>query len=186
MFPLRRMNRAERALNRGNTARAARKFHRLADQLSRRGDLAHSASVRVEAAYAEALGDDAAHAVQTTGYALTTLSNLGAQTGEGLRVGLSQVAPAIGRIAHLLRENGHTAEAGQVEQMLSQALQAAGLNAENLATPPAPAANQAAPAHGDLPATCPSCGAPLLSDVVEWHDATTAVCPFCGSAVKAK
>jgi hypothetical protein len=181
MFPLRRMNRAERALNRGNTERAARKFHRLADQLSRRGDLSHSASVRVEAAYAEALGDDAARAVQSTGYALTTLSNMGPQAGEGLRLSLSQVAPAIGRIAHLLRENGHTTEAGQVEQMLAQALQAAGLSAESLATQPAPTTQ----AHSSLPATCGQCGAPLLPDVVEWHDATTASCPFCGSVVKA-
>ena len=47
MFPRRKMARAERALNRGNTERAARKFHQAADGFERRGEFGRSAAVRV-------------------------------------------------------------------------------------------------------------------------------------------
>jgi hypothetical protein len=185
MFPMRRLNRAERALNRGNTERAARKFHRLADQFDRRGDYAHAAAVRIEAAYAEAMGDDAAQAVRSTGYALTTLSNINPAADQNLRVSLTQMGPAIHRVADVLRQNGRGAEAAEVERMLGQALQAAGISEPNPVTP-AQTAPVAAPAHGSLPASCEACGGPLLPGVVEWHDPSTAICPFCGSVVKAK
>jgi hypothetical protein len=43
-----------------------------------------------------------------------------------------------------------------------------------------PASSQAA-----LPTHCPSCGAPLRSNDVEWIDSQTAECSFCGSPVRA-
>jgi hypothetical protein len=44
---------------------------------------------------------------------------------------------------------------------------------------------QAEPARPRLPTRCPSCGAPLRSDDVEWTDSTTADCGFCGTPVRA-
>jgi hypothetical protein len=37
-----------------------------------------------------------------------------------------------------------------------------------------------------LPTHCPSCGAPVRSDEVEWIDAATAECDFCGGAIRAE
>jgi hypothetical protein len=35
-----------------------------------------------------------------------------------------------------------------------------------------------------LPTNCPSCGAPIRSDQVDWVDQATAECPYCGSLVR--
>ncbi len=37
-----------------------------------------------------------------------------------------------------------------------------------------------------LPGKCPSCGAPLRSDMAEWIDGASAECPYCGSVVQAE
>ena len=37
-----------------------------------------------------------------------------------------------------------------------------------------------------LPTRCPSCGAPLQQDEVEWLDEVTAECGYCGSPVREK
>jgi len=47
-----------------------------------------------------------------------------------------------------------------------------------------PAAASAAPAR--LPLKCPSCGAPIRPDDVEWRDKTTAECDYCGSQIRAE
>lgn len=44
--------------------------------------------------------------------------------------------------------------------------------------PPAPMLH-----HGRLPSTCPQCGAPLRSDLVEWIDESSAACDFCDSTI---
>ena len=181
MFPRRRLIRAERAMNRGNTGRAARKFHQAADQFEGNGNFVRSAAVRIEAAYAEAMGDEVGLAVQSVGYAMTTLAKLGST--ENVRAILGQFTPAIERVAAVLRQNGHIAEAAEIERMLGQANQAAAASGAHPAAASIPAP---VPAHGDIPASCASCGAPLLPDAVEWRDPYTAICPFCGSVIKAR
>ncbi len=36
-----------------------------------------------------------------------------------------------------------------------------------------------------LPGKCPSCGAPMRSDMAEWIDDSSAECPYCGSVITA-
>ncbi|HXF86488.1 MAG TPA: zinc ribbon domain-containing protein [Anaerolineales bacterium] len=38
--------------------------------------------------------------------------------------------------------------------------------------------------HPSLPTHCPSCGAPLKPDEVEWLDEFTAECAYCGSPIR--
>lgn len=40
-------------------------------------------------------------------------------------------------------------------------------------------------AHGELPAKCPNCGAPVRPDEVSWVGPRTAECCYCGSVIKA-
>jgi hypothetical protein len=44
--------------------------------------------------------------------------------------------------------------------------------------------NVAVSSQAVLPTHCPSCGAPLRSNDVEWIDSHTAECSFCGSPVR--
>lgn len=37
---------------------------------------------------------------------------------------------------------------------------------------------------GQLPGSCPQCGAPVRSDQVEWVDANSAECDFCSAVIK--
>ena len=169
---IRDLYRAHEYLNRGRPERAARKLHRLADHLSRHGDLQHAAAVLLEAAYADALSGQANSAEQSVRIVLDTL-------GGSLR--LEQLAPAAEQVSAALRQNGFQIEAANVDQSLQAALKSAGL----LQMQPVPAGSpQPSQAHKVLPATCPSCGGPLLPKEVDWHDETTALCPFCGSVIK--
>ncbi len=53
-------------------------------------------------------------------------------------------------------------------------------------TAPSASATPAAPiAHGRLPSSCPTCGAPARSDEVEWVDNQSAVCNYCGGVLQA-
>jgi predicted RNA-binding Zn-ribbon protein involved in translation (DUF1610 family) len=38
--------------------------------------------------------------------------------------------------------------------------------------------------HPVMPTRCPSCGAPISANDVDWADAVTAECPFCGSLIR--
>ena len=48
---------------------------------------------------------------------------------------------------------------------------------------PAPA--PVAAARGNLPTSCPKCGAPLHASEATWIDATTAECAYCGASIRA-
>lgn len=70
-----------------------------------------------------------------------------------------------------LRQQGAAGEAAEIEAWLKSAL------------PPLPAAD--APAkRPPIPTHCPSCGAPLRPDEVDWLDEVTAECGYCGSPVR--
>jgi hypothetical protein len=173
MHNRRRQMRAARILADGNPGRAARKLQRLGHRLDRSGHPLPAAGVRMEAAYAEALGHRPQEALQSALFALDTFADAGWP---------QRIAPAILRIVRALRQNGHLAEAGELEQRLDQALQAVGATPRQI-TEQLDASRPAS--HGSLPAKCPSCGGPLFPDEVEWSDPMTAECLYCGSAVKA-
>lgn len=78
------------------------------------------------------------------------------------------------RIVDELRERGLNAEAAEVESVLRNSDQAP---AEKEA--PAPQKRATLPTH------CPSCGAAMRPDEVEWLDELTAECDYCGSPVRA-
>ncbi len=79
------------------------------------------------------------------------------------------------RIVSELRERGLNAEADEVESVL-------GNNDQASAEKEAPVAYKRA----ILPTHCPSCGAAVRPDEVEWLDELTAECDYCGSPVRAE
>jgi hypothetical protein len=77
------------------------------------------------------------------------------------------------RVVSELKERGLTAEAAEIEALLK------GI------APSMPAAIGPSPAKRPiLPTHCPSCGAPVRPDEVEWLDEITAECVYCGSPVR--
>lgn len=86
-----------------------------------------------------------------------------------------RVQKAGGRIVAELREQGLNAEADEVESVIRNNLPAsAGKEA------PAPRKRAILPTH------CPSCGAAVRPDEVEWLDDVTAECDYCGSPIRAE
>lgn len=165
--------RAHEYLNRGRPERAAHRLHRLADHLSRRGDLQQAAAVLLEAAYADAISAQPANAVQSVKIVMDTLRG---------SVRLEQLTPAAERVSAALRQNGFQTEATEVDQNIKLALQTAGILQRQTGQP---ILSQQPQVHKNLPASCPACGGPLLPKEVDWHDDSTALCPFCGSVIKA-
>lgn len=78
------------------------------------------------------------------------------------------------RVVTELNERGLTKEAAEVEALLK------GI------APSMPAAmtEYAQAKRPVLPTHCPSCGAPVRPDEVEWLDEVTAECGYCGSPVR--
>jgi hypothetical protein len=75
------------------------------------------------------------------------------------------------RTVRELNEHGFKQEADEIETWLKSVLPDAPVN-ESLVKRPL------------LPTHCPSCGAPLRPDEVEWLDQVTAECGYCGSPVR--
>jgi len=74
-----------------------------------------------------------------------------------------------------LNERGLIKEASEIEFWLKAEL------------PPAPILDESEISkHPVLPTHCPSCGAPLRLDEVDWLDDVTAECGYCGSPVREK
>ena len=79
------------------------------------------------------------------------------------------------RIVNELRERGLNAEADEVESVFRN-------NDQAPAEKEAPVAQRRA----ILPTHCPSCGAAVRPNEVEWLDELTAECDYCGSPVRAE
>jgi hypothetical protein len=99
------------------------------------------------------------------------------QRGLGLFAARGQagkVFNAGNRIVAELNQRGMGKEAGQITAYVKSLLPGFNL-----------AASETAPAkRATLPTHCPSCGAPVHSDEVDWMDDVTAECAFCGSPVR--
>ena len=77
------------------------------------------------------------------------------------------------RILAELKERGLIRESAEIEAIM------------NVVAPSMPAAAEPAPARKPiLPTHCPSCGAAVKPDEVEWLDEITAECGYCGSPVR--
>jgi len=70
-----------------------------------------------------------------------------------------------------LREHNLTNEADQIEKWLKSVM-------------PDPPTVDSRVGRPTLPIHCPSCGAPLRPDEVDWFDDSTAECGYCGSPVR--
>lgn len=78
------------------------------------------------------------------------------------------------RVAAELTEEGYADLAQEFSQWLEETLP------DDFEAIPRPTKKRSV----TLPLKCPSCGAPIRSDEVEWVDRTTAVCPYCGSGLR--
>jgi hypothetical protein len=153
-------------MDEGDYAEAALAFH----------DLAKNAEVMfperapflyIEAGHAALLNGDGKKAVTYFRSGLTLLAT---------QQRYHRVRRAGERIVHELREHGLNAEADEVESVFRSNIPAsAGKEPES--TPKKRAV---------LPTHCPSCGAGVRSDEVEWIDDLTAECDYCGSPVRAE
>lgn len=76
------------------------------------------------------------------------------------------------RIVDELNERGLTGEANEIAALLRGSL------------PSQPEAATALAPRPTLPTHCPSCGAAMRPDEVEWMDDVTAECAYCGSPVR--
>ena len=88
---------------------------------------------------------------------------------------MDRVSQALPRVLQALEVHGYEAEAEQLRREID-------------ALPPMQGGYRHEPSRrqrrGTLPAKCPSCGASLDSNEVEWVDPFTVSCAYCGSSVK--
>jgi tetratricopeptide (TPR) repeat protein len=80
-----------------------------------------------------------------------------------------------------LNQVGYTKEAAEIQTLLDQH-KLARLEQVHGAGPSQPLPKPTL----RLPGKCPSCGAPLRSDMAEWIDSASAECPYCGSVIQAE
>jgi hypothetical protein len=104
--------------------------------------------------------------------------------------------PSLKRRLELFAQRGHMHKLHQAARRVINELNARGLTKEsaeieswlmNLSLTMSVIENQPTPTkRPTLPTYCPSCGAALQPDEVEWLDETTAECAYCGSPVRAQ
>jgi len=157
--------RANELLASGNYPAAAQAYEQLARGAQTRG-LPHDAQLFLQAGRCHILAGQVPAGMTALKQGLTILAG----RGNWMRL---QKAGA--RAVNELRARGLTSEAAEIEALLKSLLPS-GFESQA----PAAAPKRLLPTH------CPSCGAPILSDEVEWADEATAECPYCGGAVRAE
>lgn len=149
--------------DKGDYGRAAELYERIAQAADARG------GPRAPILHLQA-GRSRVYAGQTT-LGMPSLQRgleLFAQRGQ-----LHKLQNAGARVVSELKERGLTKEAAEIEALLKGVAPSTPVMAE-----PVPAKKPILPTH------CPSCGAPIRPDEVEWLDDITAECGYCGSPVR--
>lgn len=159
------LQRAHRMMSAGDYADAAATFHDLArkaeDRFPERAPMFY-----LEAGRASVLAGEVKQGVFHFRSGLTLLATQ--QRFQRLQM--------IGsRIVDELRERGLTAEAEEINLLLKNNLPG-GVDAE-----PSPSKER-----GALPTHCPSCGAAVRPNEVDWLDDVTAECDYCGSPMRSE
>jgi hypothetical protein len=95
----------------------------------------------------------------------------------GQRGQLPRLEQAGNRVVNDLSSRGFKVEAAQVAELLRTFLPG---------FQPAPVTNVDSKKRPILPTHCPSCGAGVKPDEVEWLDDLTAECDYCGSPIRAE
>lgn len=151
------------AFDKGDYGRAAELYERIAQAADARG------GPRAPILHLQA-GRSRVYAGQTA-LGMPSLQRgleLFAQRGQ-----LHKLQNAGARVVSELKERGLTKEATSIEALLKGVAPSMPVVVE-----PVPAKKPILPTH------CPSCGAPLRPDEVEWLDEVTAECGYCGSPVR--
>ncbi len=159
------LQRARRLMDAGAYAEAAQTFHDLAQKAEERFP-ERAPFLYFEAGHAAILCGDHKKAVAHFRSGLTLLAS---------QQRFHRVQKAGARITAELRERGLQAEADEIETLIKNNL------------PTQLTAESSSPQkRAILPTHCPSCGAAVRPDEVEWLDEVTAECDYCGSPVRAE
>ncbi|NMC85235.1 MAG: hypothetical protein GYA58_08105 [Anaerolineaceae bacterium] len=154
------LTQAEELLAAGKPAEAAALFTRMAQQANLAGRPRQAANLHARAAHAWLDAGDQSKALLHARQALDLFTHLG----------MTQRAIQFkSNFSRHLRQCNAAPAAEQFEHETD--------------LPLAPAASDSPAKHGQLPPTCPQCGAPLRSDMVEWIDDHNAECEFCGATI---
>jgi len=147
--------------DKGEYGRAGELFERLAETASARG------GPRAPLFYLKA-GQSRILAGQTL-LGMPSLKRGLELLAQGGRIPRLQAVGA--RVLSDLNEHGLREEAAEIESWLGNVL-------------PSPAPSAASAKRPVLPTHCPSCGAGVRLDEVEWPDEVTAECAYCGSPIR--
>ena len=157
------LQRANNLLDKGDYRRAAEAFEQLGEAAEKRGG-PRAPMFYLQAGRSWMMAGNAGAALDHFKRAL----GLFAGRGQNKRVQQAAV-----RILDELGRLGFTKEAAELKTYLHELLP----GPINFTQP------TTAPSRARLPTHCPSCGAALRSDEVEWIDPGTAECAYCGSPV---
>jgi tetratricopeptide (TPR) repeat protein len=162
------LQRANNLLDKGEFEHAAEAFEQIADAAEKRSG-PRAPMFYLQAGRAWLLAGHATAALDHIKHALSMFAGRG-QNGKVLQVG--------NRIARELEQRGLKKESGELKAYLHELLP----GPIKFTQAPLPASTN----QPTLPTHCPSCGAAMRPDEVEWLDDKTAECAYCGSPVRGK
>lgn len=157
----------------GEFAEAAQIYSRLAEEAYQRQRIRPAVQMDLEAG--RACMKAQAHE-QAQKHALRALRAL-------LDAGIppARVLPVIDRIIEHLKSQGAEKAALEFRAQVDHLLQTHEVSPQQLQPQhPAPSVKNE---EATLPAQCPSCGAPLYANEIEWLEPTRAKCSYCGSII---
>ncbi|MBN1146646.1 MAG: hypothetical protein JXA78_05285 [Anaerolineales bacterium] len=158
---------ANRLKDNGNYQEAAEIFERLARGAHDRGVLKRAPFLYLQAGQCCLLSSQAKRGIGLINQGLRLLEE-------------TQKWPALSKAGERsiaeLRRSGNNQEADELQAWLDNVVKEHPEAKQEFSDTPGRGARR-------LPAKCPSCGASLRSDQVEWIDGDTAECIYCGSAV---
>ena len=155
---------AHYAFNKGEYGRAGELFEQIAQTADARGGL-RATLFCLQAGRARVLAGQPHLGMPSLKRGLEILSQ---------RKLFPQLQKAGSRVIAELTEQGLKNEAAEIEMWLKSILLLEPAFETGIASEKLPV----------LPTHCPSCGAGLRSDEVEWIDSVTAECAYCGSSVR--
>jgi hypothetical protein len=149
------------AFDKGEYGRAGELFEKMADTAAAR-DGPRAPIFFLKAGHSRMLAGQTSLGIPSLKRGLELLSQLGQ---------VQRLHNAGRRVISELRERGLTREATEIKAWLNAALSSSD-SSETPAQRPV------------LPTHCPSCGAGIRSDEIEWLDEVTAECAYCGSSIR--
>jgi tetratricopeptide (TPR) repeat protein len=167
---------ANRSMEDGRFAEAARIFDRLSGEADRFGMPIRAANLKLRSSRAYFAAGDIEAALGQAEQALRLF--IANDQAERVPVLLSRMTSA-------MREKGYDAQADHLQQEVERLLDGVGLSLDEARQRGPTQIASSASERGSLPSRCSGCGVPLVPDEVEWHDPYTAECLYCGTIVKA-